>query len=77
MYLVYMSIIVYFDVKVNDFDINIVYIFLFWKDIYEDNFVMSEIWIEEFVKRRSFVVGMVIGMYWDFNVNMFCFLVLE
>ncbi|CAN7045559.1 unnamed protein product [Brassica rapa subsp. trilocularis] len=77
MYLAHMSIIAHFDVKVNDLDTNTVHTLSFWKDIHEDNFATSETWIEEFVKRRSLVAGMVIGMYWDFNVNMLCFSVLE
>ncbi|KAL0792425.1 hypothetical protein Bca101_063802 [Brassica carinata] len=67
----------HFDLKVKDLDTNTVHTLSFWKDAYEDNFATRETWFKEFVKRRSLVAGMVVGMYWDFNINMLYFSVLE
>ncbi|KAJ4887988.1 B3 domain-containing protein [Raphanus sativus] len=67
----------HFALKVKDLDTNTVHTVSFWKVIQEDNFSTRETWIKEFVKRRSLEPGMVVGMYWDFNVTMLCFSVLE
>ncbi|EOA22660.1 hypothetical protein CARUB_v10003362mg [Capsella rubella] len=64
-------------VKVKDLDTNTLHYVTLWKHPHEVNFAMRESWIEEFVKRRKLVAGMVVGMYWDFNSAMFCFSVLE
>lgn len=67
----------HFDLKVKDIDTNTIHTVSFWKGIHDDNFATGETWIKEFVKRRSLVAGMVVGVYWDFNANMLCFSVLE
>lgn len=65
------------EVRVKDLDTNTSHCVTLWKYPHEDNFALRESWIEEFVKRRELVVGMVVGMYWDFENHMFCFSVLE
>ncbi|KAF8084506.1 hypothetical protein N665_0715s0012 [Sinapis alba] len=67
----------HFNLQAKDLDTNTVHTVTFWKDFHENNFATGETWIEDFVKRRGLVVGMVVGMYWDFNVNMLCFSVLK
>ncbi|XP_010421537.1 PREDICTED: B3 domain-containing protein At5g26805-like [Camelina sativa] len=66
-----------YDLFVKDLDTNTIHFVTLWKHPHEENFVMRESWIKEFVKRRELVAGMVVGMYWDFKNHMFCFSVLE
>lgn len=63
--------------KVKDLDTNTFHDVIFWKYPDEDNFFMPRCWMENFVKRRRLIVGMVVGMYWSFEDKMFCFSVLE
>ncbi|KAG7552027.1 hypothetical protein ISN45_Aa06g026440 [Arabidopsis thaliana x Arabidopsis arenosa] len=65
------------DILVKDLDTNTIHQVTLWKHLNENNFAMHKSWIEEFVKRRRLVDGMVVGMYWDFEATMFCFSVLE
>ncbi|CAH2044501.1 unnamed protein product [Thlaspi arvense] len=66
-----------FQIHVKDLDTNTLHSVTLWKYPHEDTFAMRESWIEDFVRRRRLVVGMVVGMYWDFNANMLCFSLLE
>ncbi|ESQ32195.1 hypothetical protein EUTSA_v10005695mg [Eutrema salsugineum] len=66
-----------FQIPVNDLDTNTFHSVTLWKYPHENTFAMRESWIEEFVKRRRLVAGMVVGMYWDFDAHMLCFSVLE
>ncbi|VYS68022.1 unnamed protein product [Arabidopsis thaliana] len=65
------------NILVKDLDTNTIHQGKLWKHPCENNFALCESWIEEFVKRRRLVVGMVVGMYWDFEACMFCFSVLD
>ncbi|CAA7017167.1 unnamed protein product [Microthlaspi erraticum] len=65
------------DLRVKDLDTNTYHNVTLWKHPHEDTFSMRESWIEEFVRRRRLVPGMVVGMYWDFNASLLCFSVLE
>ncbi|CAL9231698.1 unnamed protein product [Arabidopsis halleri] len=65
------------DILVKDLDTNTIHQVKLWKHPNENNFALHKSWIEEFVKRRRLVDGMVVGMYWDFEATMFCFSVLE
>lgn len=63
--------------SVKDLDTNTFHWVTLWKYPHENYFAMRESWIEEFVKRRMLVAGMVVGLYWDSSANIFCFSVLE
>lgn len=57
--------------KVKDFDTNTFHDIIFWEYPDEENFAMCRWWIENFVKRRKLIVGMVDGMYWSFEDKCF------
>ncbi|CAN8277181.1 unnamed protein product [Cochlearia groenlandica] len=63
--------------RVKDLDTNTTHNVIMWKYPQEDYFAMRESWIQEFVKRRRLVDGMVVAMYWDCEGKMYCFSVLE
>lgn len=65
------------DIQMKDLDTNTYHNVTLWKHPHEGTFAMRESWIEEFVRRRRLVPGMVVGMYWDFKASLLCFSVLE